>query len=135
MSVEYSKSKEAALERLRATNVANLRKLQELGIEVEFSFLQSLGWTKEDKSMHPQFPVANQFSRLFLNLDIPTWNQFTYSNGVLKMERRQTYRLYDPYDDTPAYKRTGKVIDSKEGISLEEIPFNKFSENDLIEAA
>ncbi len=119
MSAEYLKSKGEALERLRSSVVQNLRRLHSEGVEGEFSFTQDLGLAKQD----------HQFLSFLFPDVIPTWNRYTYTDGVLKTERLQMRGGWESASD-----RT-RIINSREGLSLEEIPFQKFSENDLIKAA
>ena len=125
MSVEYLKAKKEALEQLVSTCVSNLRKLQENGVQVEFSFRDQWGWMKQDSSTHPQVPVLNQLSRIFTNFDVKTWVDYSYKNGQMSAEQFQELR-------------NGMITESvqvHDEIVIEDIPFDKFSEGDLFRAA
>jgi len=122
MAAEYLAAKEEALGKLGSSCVSNLRRFQEDDIEAEFSFSDHWGDYKQDESTHPKFPILNLLSKLILNFDTLTWVTYTYKNGTLSAELFQNVK-------------GAKSVQLHETISVEDIPFNTFSEDDLIKAA
>lgn len=126
MSAEYLAAKEVALDQLRASCASNLKRLQENGVNAAFSFVDHWGMRKQDKSLHPQIPVLNQLSRMFLNFHVRTKVQYSYNDGNLSAELFQDLR--GGWEETSS-------VQVHESVEVEDIPFNKFSENDLLRAA
>ena len=129
MSAEYLIAKEAALDQLRSACVSNLRHLQENGVQAEFSFRDHWQIRKQDRSTHPQIPVLSQLSRTFLNFYVHTWVDYSYRNGGLSAE------LFQNLGDTITIGPAVRSVQLHESIDVEDIPFDKFSERDLLNAA
>jgi len=123
MSVEYQKTKEEALEKLRSFCVSNLKRIQADSVQTEFSFNDSWGHVKQDESIHPQIPVLNQLSRSFFSFDKHTWVTYRYKDGVLSAELFQNVN------------GSARSVQLHEPFDVEDIPFDKFSEDRLIKAA
>ncbi len=122
MSVEYLATKEEAHAKLAADCTQKLQSLLEHRQGEAFSFLDHWGQRKQDSSTHPQIPVLNQFSRVFLNFHQPTFVRYDYSIGTI------TATLYQ------VINRERRVVQQYDDVDPKNIPFDKFSEDDLLAA-
>lgn len=129
MAAEYETAKEEALERLRAECRDNLHKLQDSNIQAEFSFRQDLGWQKTSQAIHPRSPILRKFSQLTSPFSLQTWAKYAYQNGSVTCELVQNQSTRNLYGEKP------KTVRAAEDYAIESIPFESFSENDLVTAA
>ena len=128
MSAEYLKAKEENWDRLASDTSLNLRRIQEGGLQGKFSFTDHWKRTKQDKLTHPQVPVLNQVSRMFLNFHVETWVEYSYKDRELSAD---------------IYQRIGgiqmpesvRLVGHHDAVDVTDIPFDKFSETDLLNAA
>lgn len=137
MAVEYERAKQEAREILEGTILTNLKRLheQEQEVETEFSFVQELRYQERGQQMRPTFPVAKQFSMIVDHQRVPTWNRYSYKNGIIRAEKVQHDRVVHWTPDDWYKSATGTIVDFRDNISPGEIPFDKFTEVDLLDAA
>ncbi len=123
MAAEYLVAKEAALIHLRSSCIQNLKHIQASGFQTEFSFTDHWKPQKQDESTHPSIPIANRFSRIFLNFHKRTWATYTYKDGNISAQVFQ-----DIGGSTES-------VAQYESVQVENVPFREFSEADLVTAA
>lgn len=129
MAVEFEQGKAELLEKLRGGCVANLRYLQDNRVEAEFSFRDYWGWEKTDSAMQYRSPILRQISEMLAAPNLETWAIYTYKNGSLTGEVIQNQSTRNLYGEVP--RSVGVVED----YSINDIPFDKFSEEYLLKAA
>lgn len=122
MAVEhYREAVDTEKERLASALVAQLHQLQSTQREGEFRFDQYLGKQEKDLRTMKFLAAFRQMASYYR----PTWNYYTYKDGELSVVKRQVVNLGNDPENIPG---------SQKQISLNEIPFADFSENDLIRA-
>jgi hypothetical protein len=123
-SAEYLKATAEERRKFAQRTLLNLTELKKTNVQGEFSFDDEWGPMKKDQSAHPQIPVLNQLSRKFLNFHEDTWVCYTYNNGTIRAELFQDVG-----------QRGLLSIQLHEDVEPEDIPFDKFTERDLLYAA
>jgi len=113
---------EEALEGLRLACASSLRRLQEGKVPGDFSFVDFWGKVRQDDSTHLPIPGLTQLSRFF-DLKLPTWVDYFYEDGQLSAALVQDLGTHL------------KCIQRHDEINVEDIPFDQFSEEDLLAAA
>lgn len=123
MSAEYFKEKQSAMERLASACASNLRSMKESGQTGYFSFKDNWKSAKQHRRTHPQNPVLNPLSRFALSFNVLTWVTYQYWDGNISAALMQEI------------KSEARLVQLHESVEVEEIPFDKFSEADLVDAA
>lgn len=123
MSAEYTRNIKEAHTKFAFSCLQNLKTLKTAGTKGEFSFDDSWGEVDKDPATAIQIPILNQLSRAMAHSPVETWVCYTYSDGTLNAE------LFQRIGNEP------KSIQLHEDVEPEDIPFERFSENDLYGAA
>lgn len=125
MAVEQFQSRVLeARNELAASLVSQLTQIQTSQAEGTFSFSHHVGETPRDpRTLEHQFLVGMQ---IIGSYERQTWDSFTYSDGRLQSWRKQ---YWNNSDENPR-----EIPETRKDIAPQEIPFNEFSDKELIAA-